>query len=129
MYVEVNDGYFLNLFAIVTHRVGCRHCHIINEAEAVRARLHLVFGVVGLAEDARMMTWRTCRTEGISTVLGHNHVDCFNSGSCRDQGSFPGPLRRHCVFVVKISYHFVARSLQFGDVLHHLLNVVEVVDF
>lgn len=68
------------------------------------------------------------RTKRIPAILRHHLVHSLDRRACRSESRFPRLLRRHRVLIIEISDHFIARPLQLGDVLHHFLDVIEVVN-
>ena len=83
----------------------------------------------GLAEDASVMTRRTCRTEGIPALSRHHLINSLYGGASGYQRGLPGLLGGDRVLIIKVSNDFVPSPLQLCYSLHHLLDVVEVVDF
>lgn len=128
VHIKVNNRDFLNLVAILAKRIRCCHCNIVNEAEAIRARFPFVLWVVCFTEYSSVMPRWACRTESIPNLSCHNFIHSLNCSTSWNQGSFPCLFWRVCVHVIKNTDHFVVRATQLCNVLHHLLNVVEVVD-
>ena len=129
VYVEINDCDPLDLTAVLAQSVRSCQRHVIDEAETIGACFPLVFRVVCLSKDSSMVPRRSCRTERVSVVLGHYLVDSFDGSTSRDQSCFPSFLRCHRVLPIEVLNALVAGASQLGNVLHHLLDVVEVVDF
>ena len=128
VHIEVNDRDFLDLLPVLAQSVRRGQRNVVDEAEAVGTSLLFVVWVVSLTEDASMMARWPSRAESIPAILSHNLVNRLNSSTCRRQGGFPCFFGSHSVLVVEVSNNFVARALQLGYLLHHFLDVVEVMD-
>ena len=83
----------------------------------------------GLTEDAGVMAWRPSCTERIPALLGHYLVYGLYGSAGGYQRGLPSFLGGDRVLIVKVTNDFVPRPLQLRYPLHHLLDVVEVVDF
>ena len=129
MHIEVDDGNFLDLPSILAQGVRGSQGNVVNETKAVGTRLSLIFWVESFTKQASVMPRWPCRTEGIPVVLSHYLIHSFDCSASGNESRLPSLLRRDRVLPVKVFNSLVARALQFRDVLHHLLNVVEVVDF
>lgn len=85
--------------------------------------------MVRLAKDACVVPGRSCRAESIPVVLGHDLVDSFNCSAGRDESCLPRLLRSDSVLAIKVFNPLITSPSQLGDVFHHFLDVVKVVNF
>ena len=79
MHIEVDDRYLSHLSSIGAHCVRSRHRNIIDEAEAVGARLTFVLRVKCLSKNASVVAGRTCSAECIPIRTGHYRIYSLDS--------------------------------------------------
>lgn len=85
--------------------------------------------MVGFSKYSCMMAWRSRCTKGVSAVLRHNLVYCFNCCPSRNQSSLPRLFRGDRILIIELFNSLISCSLQFCYVFHYFLDVVEVMDF